>query len=180
MKYRLFTSPLGKVVVAGDREGLRKLDFLVGRHGAISIPREWEQDPVFPLLRRAEEQLTAYFEGKRRSFSLPLAPVGTPFQRRVWSELQRIPFGETLSYSELARRTGRPSAIRAAGAANGKNPISIVIPCHRVVGKDGSLTDYGGGLEKKAALLELEGVVVSGHLRTRPSRVHPDSVATAP
>jgi methylated-DNA-[protein]-cysteine S-methyltransferase len=180
MKYRLFKSPFGKVVVAGDREGLRKLDFLIGRNGAISIPREWEEDPAFPLLVRAEEQLTAYFEGKRRSFLLPLAPEGTPFQRRVWSEIQRIPYGETLSYSELARRSGRPRAIRAAGAANGKNPISIVIPCHRVVGKHGSLTDYGGGLEKKAALLELEGALVSGHLRTRPSRVHPVSVAPAP
>jgi O-6-methylguanine DNA methyltransferase len=180
MKYRLFTSPLGKVLVAGDREGLRRLDFLIGRNGAISIPRDWERDPAFPLLLRAEQQLTAYFEGRRRSFSLPLAPVGTPFQRRVWSELQRIPYGDTVSYSELARRSGRPRAIRAAGAANGKNPISIVIPCHRVVGKDGSLVDYGGGLEKKAALLELEGALVSGHLRTRPFRVHPDSVATAP
>ena len=180
MKYRFVASPLGRVIAAGDREGLRRLDFLIGRHGAISVPPDWEENPAFPLLRRAEEQLTAYFEGKRRSFSLPLAPVGTPFQRRVWSELQRIPYGETLSYSELARRAGRPRAIRAAGAANGKNPISIVIPCHRVVGKDGSLTDYGGGLEKKAALLELEGALVRGHLRTRPSRVHPDTVAPAP
>jgi O-6-methylguanine DNA methyltransferase len=180
MKYRLFASPLGKVVVAGDREGLRKLDFLIGRYGAISIPKEWEEDPAFPLLRRAEEQLTSYFEGKRRSFSLPLAPVGTPFQLRVWSELLRTPYGETLSYSELAKRSGRPKAIRAAGAANGRNPLSIVIPCHRVVGKDGSLTDYGGGLEKKAALLELERAVVSGHLRSRPSRVHPVTVPTAP
>ena len=180
MKYRFLTSPLGKVIVAGDREGLRRLDFQIGRYGAISIPEEWEEDPSFPLLRRAGEQLTAYFKGRRRSFSLPLAPVGTPFQQRIWAELQRIPYGETLSYSQLARRAGRPAAIRAAGAANGRNPISIVIPCHRVVGKDGSLTDYGGGLEKKAALLELEGAHVLQHLRTRPSRVHPGVVARAP
>jgi O-6-methylguanine DNA methyltransferase len=180
MKYRLLTSPLGNVIVAGDREGLRRLDFQLGRYGAISIPEEWEEDPSFPLLRRAGEQLTAYFEGGRRTFSLPLAPVGTPFQRRVWAELQRIPYGETLSYSQLARRAGRPRAIRAAGAANGKNPISIVIPCHRVVGKDGSLTDYGGGLEKKAALLELEGAKVVEHLRSRPVRAHPGPVAQAP
>ncbi len=180
MKYRVLASPLGKVVAAGDSEGLRKLEFLIGRYGAISIPRDWEEDRTFSLLRRVEEQLTAYFEGRRRSFSLPLAPVGTPFQRRIWAELERIPYGETLSYSELAKRAGRPRAIRAAGAANGQNPISIVIPCHRVVGKDGSLTDYGGGLAKKAALLELEGVGVSEHLRTRPSRVHPGSVAPMP
>jgi len=179
MKYRLLSSPLGNIIVAGDREGLRRLDFQIGRNGAISVPEDWEEDPSFPLLRRAGEQLTAYFERRRRSFSLPLAPVGTPFQRRVWAELQRIPYGETLAYSELARRAGNPRAIRAAGAANGRNPISIVIPCHRAIGKDGSLTDYGGGLEKKAALLALEGVRVEEHLRSRPSRVHP-VVAQAP
>jgi methylated-DNA-[protein]-cysteine S-methyltransferase len=180
MKYRLLKSPLGNVIVAGDREGLRRLDFQLGRYGPMSIPQEWEEDPSFPLLRRAGEQLTAYFEGRRRTFSLPLAPVGTPFQRRVWMELQRIPYGETLSYSQLARRAGRPRAIRAAGAANGKNPISIVIPCHRVVGKEGSLTGYGGGLETKRALLDLEGAPVLKHLRTRPVRVHAVVVAQAP
>jgi methylated-DNA-[protein]-cysteine S-methyltransferase len=180
MKYRLLTSPLGNVIVAGDREGLRRLDFQRGRYGAISIPQEWEEDPSFPLLRRAGEQLTAYFEGGRQTFSLPLAPVGTPFQRRVWAELQRIPYGETLSYSQLARRAGRPRAIRGAGAANGKNPISIVIPCHRVMGKDGSLTGYGGGLETKRALLDLEGAHVLAHLRTGPSRAHPGAIARAP
>ena len=180
MKYRLLTSPFGNVVVAGDREGLRRLDFQLGRYGAISIPQEWEEDPSFPLLRRAGEQLTAYFEGGRQTFSLPLAPVGTPFQRRVWAELQRIPYGETLSYSQLAKRAGRPRAIRAAGAANGRNPISIVIPCHRVVGKDGSLTGYGGGLETKRALLDLEGAHVLAHLRTGPFRAHPGAIAWAP
>jgi methylated-DNA-[protein]-cysteine S-methyltransferase len=180
MKYRLLKSPLGNVIVAGDREGLHRLDFQIGRYGAISIPEEWEEDSSFPLLRRAGEQLTAYFEGRRRSFSLPLAPVGTPFQQRVWAELQRISYGETLTYSELAVRAGRPRAVRAAGAANGRNPISIVIPCHRVVGKDGSLTDYGGGLEKKAALLELEGAHGLRHLRTGHSRVHPGAIARAP
>ncbi len=180
MKYRLLASPLGNIVVAGDREGLRRLDFQLGRNGAISIPEEWEEDPSSPLLRRAGEQLTAYFEGRRKTFSLPLAPVGTPFQRRVWAELERIPYGETLSYSQLARRAGRPRAIRAAGAANGKNPISIVIPCHRVVGKDGSLTGYGGGLETKRALLDLEGANVVAHLRKGPSRAHPGTIARAP
>jgi methylated-DNA-[protein]-cysteine S-methyltransferase len=179
MKFRLVASPLGNIVVAGDREGLRQVDFQIGRNGVISIPEDWEEDEVFPLLRRAAEQLTAYFEGRRRTFSLPLAPVGTPFQRRVWAELIRIPWGSTISYSTLARRAERPRAIRAAGAANGRNPISIVVPCHRVVGKDGCLTGYGGGLEKKRALLELERAHVPEHLRTRPSRVHPDPVARA-
>jgi len=160
MKYRILASPLGNLVLAGDREGLGWLNFQLGRHAEEPIPEEWEEDETFPLLRRAAEQLNAYFEGRRRTFSLPLAPAGTPFQRRVWAELQRIPYGTTISYSALAKRAGKPRAIRAAGAANGKNPISIVIPCHRVVGKDGSLTGYGGGLETKWALLELEGAHV--------------------
>ena len=180
MRFRLVPSPLGGIVVAADRSGLRWLEFRQRRDGAFSIPRDWEEDPDFPVLRRAEEQLRAYFEGRRRSFSLPLAPLGTPFQRKVWAALQEIPYGETISYSELANRVGRPAAIRAAGAANGKNPISIVIPCHRVLGKDGSLTGYGGGLEKKGALLELEGALVSGHLRPGLSRVHAGLIARAP
>ncbi len=178
MKYRLLSTPLGKLVVAGDREGIRKVDFQHGRFGPISIPEEWDLDPSFPLLKRAAEQLSAYFEGRRRSFSLPLAPVGTPFQRKIWEELRRIPYGETISYSELARRAGRPRAIRAAGAANGQNPISILIPCHRVLGKNGSLTGYGGGLGKKRSLLDLEGGKVPGHLRRSRSRVHAGPVAS--
>jgi methylated-DNA-[protein]-cysteine S-methyltransferase len=183
MKYRLCRSPLGNIIVAGDGEGLRWLEFQRRRDGWFRIPRDWVEDASFPLLLRAEEQLLAYFEGRRRSFSLPLAPVGTPFQQRVWAELRKVPFGETVSYSELARRCGRPSAIRAAGAANGKNPISIVIPCHRVVGKNGALTGYGGGLRKKQALLALERAPVygvPGHLRPGPSRVHPGVVARQP
>jgi methylated-DNA-[protein]-cysteine S-methyltransferase len=180
MTYRLLSSSPGDIIVAGDREGLRCLDFRRGRHASEPIPEEWERDETFFLLRRAAEQLTAYFEGRRRRFSLPLAPVGTPFQRRVWEALREIPYGETISYSELAKRTGRPRAIRASGAANGKNPISVVIPCHRVVGKDGSLTGYGGGLETKRALLDLEGVSAPGHLRIRPPRVHPGAITRAP
>jgi methylated-DNA-[protein]-cysteine S-methyltransferase len=180
MKYRLVRSPLGNVIVASDREGLRKVDFEQGRYGRVPIPEDWENDPSFPLLRRAAEALTLYFEGKLRRFSLPLAPVGTPFQERVWKELLRIPYGKTLSYTELARRVGRPEAIRAAGSANARNPISIVIPCHRVVGKNGCLTGYGGGLEKKRALLALEGGVAPRHLRPGPSRVHPGTIWVEP
>lgn len=180
MKYRLVGSPLGTIIVAGDGEGLRKIDFQVGRFGEVRIPGEWEDDPGFPLLRRAADQLAAYFAGRRTRFSLPLAPQGTPFQRRVWEELLRIPYGETISYTELARRSGRPRAIRAAGAANGRNPLSIVVPCHRVVGKSGDLTDYGGGLDKKRALLELEGGLHPRHLRRRVPRVHPGAIVASP
>lgn len=107
--------------------------------------------------RELVRQLGEYFAGERRQFDLPLAAAGTPFQRAVWSELSRIPFGETRSYGEVARALGKPGASRAVGRANGANPIPIVVPCHRVLGADGSLTGFGGGLEAKAALLALEG-----------------------
>ena len=107
-------------------------------------------------LGEARRQLTEYFAGARRAFDLPLAASGTPFQRRVWEALRRIPYGETISYGELARRIGKPTASRAVGAANGRNPIAIVVPCHRVIGADGTLIGYGGGLPVKEALLALE------------------------
>lgn len=109
-----------------------------------------------PLLQECVRQLTAYFAGELTEFHLPLRAVGTPFRMRVWEELRRIPYGETISYGELARRIGKPSASRAVGGANHHNPISIIIPCHRVIGADGSLTGYGGGMDMKAALLLLE------------------------
>ena len=108
------------------------------------------------VLKEAERQLGEYFVGDRTTFDLPLAAVGTPFQQRVWEELRAIPYGETVSYGELARRIGQPTASRAVGLANGKNPISIVVPCHRVIGSSGKLVGYGGGLERKQTLLELE------------------------
>lgn len=115
--------------------------------------------PVAPddaLLIAAADQLHKYFAGEQQEFDLPLAPEGTPFQRRVWAALQEIPYGETISYGELARRLGDPGASRAVGLANGRNPLSIIVPCHRVVGSTGSLTGYGGGLERKRLLLDLE------------------------
>lgn len=120
-------------------------------------PRGREVEPF----KAAADQLDAYFAGRLTSFDLPLAPHGSGFQRRVWAALQEIPYGQTQSYGELAVRVGSPGAARAVGLANGRNPIGIVIPCHRVVGSDGSLTGYGGGLERKRALLDLE-VQVSG------------------
>ncbi len=116
-------------------------------------------EPPAQVLVRAAEQLAAYFAGRLRDFDLPLAPRGTDFQRRVWSELATVPYGTTISYGELAARAGRPvSASRAVGAANGANPIPVVVPCHRVIGADGTLTGYAGGLARKDALLRLEGV----------------------
>ncbi len=149
-----FSSPIGelRVVVDGD-----------GRLAAVDFPRQSARLDAHPDATRcaaALRQLREYFAGVRREFDLELAPTGTPFQRRVWDELRWIPFGGTISYKELARRIGQPAAVRAVGRANGDNPVPIVVPCHRVIGADGSLTGFGGGLAIKRALLRLEGVEV--------------------
>ena len=152
MWYTEFESPIGPLRLAADAEGLRQIDFL-GR-APRPLPDGWLHDPA--KLAQVVDQLQAYFAGGLREFDLPLAPQGTPFQRGVWSRLCEIPYGETTSYGELARRVGNPSASRAVGLANGRNPIPIVIPCHRVIGSNGSLTGYGGGLPIKEHLLALE------------------------
>jgi methylated-DNA-[protein]-cysteine S-methyltransferase len=141
------------LLVAGDDQGLRFVLFCRGRREAASEP-DWEPDRG--LLKEPLRQLTLYFDGRLRDFDLPVAPRGTPFQQTVWRELQRIPYGDTISYGELARRIGNTKAVRAVGLANGSNPISIVIPCHRVIGSNGKLVGYGGGLPTKQALLALE------------------------
>ena len=151
--YATMPSPFGPLLLAARGPGLVWIGFARGR-GARRPARDWVRSPG--RLGAARGQLAAYFAGRRRRFTLPLAPEGTPFQRRVWRALLRVPYGTTITYTDLARRAGRPAAIRAAGAANGQNPLSIVVPCHRVVGRDGALTGYGGGLAVKAALLELE------------------------
>jgi methylated-DNA-[protein]-cysteine S-methyltransferase len=153
MQYRTIESPIGALLLAGDDQGVRFLLFSNGRHTARPKP-EWEPDGG--ALKDIAAQLTSYFAGKLRAFDTPVAPQGTPFQQRVWRALCDIPYGETTSYAELARRIGNPKAVRAVGLANGSNPISIIIPCHRVIGSNGSLTGYGGGLPIKKALLELE------------------------
>ena len=155
MKYRTFDSPFGRAILAGDGDALTWLNFVRGRHADAPYDG-WVEDRRDPVLREASAQLRDYFKGERQRFDVPLDPGGTPFQKRVWKKLVAIPFGKTVTYSDLARRVGRPAAFRAVGAANGQNPISILIPCHRVVGKDGSLTGYGGGLETKRGLLDLE------------------------
>lgn len=153
MHYRFLDSPIGPLFLAGDDAGVRQLLFVNGRHAPRPDP-DWARDDG--RLDEPVRQLTAYFQGQRRAFDLPLQPVGTPFQRRVWDELQRIPYGETISYAELARRIGQVTAVRAVGLANGANPLSIFIPCHRVIGSGGSLVGYGGGLPTKQALIALE------------------------
>jgi methylated-DNA-[protein]-cysteine S-methyltransferase len=144
-------SPVGTLLAVVDDAGaLVALDF----EGRVSRWRDLA--PAGRLVQPVRDELARYFAGELRAFSLALAPEGTPFQRRVWGELVRIPYGRTISDSELARRLGSPRAVRAVGRANGANPIAIVVPCHRVIGADGTLTGYGGGLERKRALLALE------------------------
>ena len=155
-------SPLGDLLLAADDDGrLTGLYLPDHRHGPSADPA---RDGA--RFAAAHEQLDAYFTGELEAFDLPLAPEGTPFQRRVWDELTRIPFGETISYGELARRLGDERLVRAVGTANGRNPISIVIPCHRVIGADGSLVGYGGGLERKRWLLDHEAVASGRQLLT--------------
>lgn len=153
MQYRSIESPVGPLLVAGDEEGLRFV--LFSKRGRPAAPQpDWALDRG--LLAEPVRQLTEYFKGRLRAFDVPVAPVGTAFQRAVWLQLQAIPYGETVSYGDLARRLGNPKAVRAVGLANGSNPISIIIPCHRVIGSNGSLVGYGGGLPTKQALLALE------------------------
>ena len=145
--HRFINSPVGTLYLESDGERLTKL--LFGQQTQVGEPRN-------AVLAECEVQLTEYFSGKRQEFDLPLAPKGTPFEQEVWAALLRIPYGETRSYGVIAKEIGRPDAARAVGAANGRNPISIIVPCHRVVGADGSLTGYGGGLSIKRQLLDLE------------------------
>jgi methylated-DNA-[protein]-cysteine S-methyltransferase len=151
--YTQIDSPIGPLLLAANGTGLRQILFINGRHPAKPDP-VWQEDST--LLQPAIDQLSAYFSGDLESFDLTLAPEGTPFQLNVWRELCEIPFGKTISYGELAQRIGNPKASRAVGLANGSNPIPIVIPCHRVIGSNGKLTGYGGGLPVKEKLLALE------------------------
>jgi methylated-DNA-[protein]-cysteine S-methyltransferase len=153
VRYATIDSPVGRLRLVADDAGLRRLEFEEGR-SLGPVPPEWQEDArsLAPVARQLQE----YFAGRRRVFDLALAPEGTPFQRRVWERLLEIPYGETISYGTLARRVGNANASRAVGLANGRNPIAIVIPCHRVIASNGTLTGYGGGLPIKQKLLELE------------------------
>jgi methylated-DNA-[protein]-cysteine S-methyltransferase len=156
MHYRYHDSPVGPLFLAADDSGLQLLLMELDS-------RPWRIEETWQLAGRELDavcsQLDEYFVGKRRQFELRLAPKGTAFQQAVWQALQAIPYGRTCSYSELANVIGRSQAVRAVGTANGANPISIIVPCHRVIGRDGSLTGYAGGLPRKQQLLELEGVL---------------------
>jgi methylated-DNA-[protein]-cysteine S-methyltransferase len=155
MHYCEISTPLCRLLLVGDEQGLRRISFQDGFRPAK--PAEGWRRAQGPF-RDVILQLDAYFTGRLRRFELPLAPEGTPFQQEVWSALTTIPYGETVSYGDMARRVGRPTACRAVGAANGRNPIPIIIPCHRVIGADGSLTGFGGGLPIKRRLLLLEAI----------------------
>jgi methylated-DNA-[protein]-cysteine S-methyltransferase len=147
-------SPIGELLLVGDGRALHRLHML----DAPVRTRLARDDDAFAEVR---EQLAEYFAGERRTFDFPLAMEGTEFQRSVWSALREIPYGETTTYGELAGRLGRPSASRAVGAANGSNPIAVIVPCHRVIGADGTLTGFGGGLDRKRTLLDLERGVLT-------------------
>ncbi len=156
--YTTFESPVGTLLLAGDSHALRLVSFETSKHAAPPHA-DWTQDraPFAAVIG----QLQAYFHGELKEFDLPLALEGTEFQLRVWNTLRSIPYGVTISYAQLAERIGNPKAVRAVGLANGSNPIPIIIPCHRVIGSDGSLTGFGGGLSTKKMLLELESKQLS-------------------
>ena len=151
-------SPVGKLLLVASEKGLRALlwDHEAKERIKVGDTKENKTDPI---LQKTKIELDEYFSGKRKKFTIKLDPVGTDFQQNVWLALRQIPYGETRSYGEQAKMIGKPKAFRAVGAANGKNPISIIVPCHRVIGGNGSLTGFGGGLPAKQKLLELEGVL---------------------
>ena len=154
-----FASPIGTIQLRGTDAALTGVFMEKHRHEPARPAGAVRDDGP---LRAARRELEEYFAGERREFSVALAPVGTPFQQQVWQALRAIPYGETISYGELARRIGNPRAVRAVGLANGRNPISVIVPCHRVIGADGTLTGYGGGLERKRFLLALESGGAAG------------------
>ena len=151
--YTWFDSPVGSLLLAGSSAGLKLVSFGTGNR-ARSVDPEWQVDNA--AFAEVVDQLQSYFAGDRKNFELDLVLEGTDFQKKVWTALQEIPYGETISYKKLAETVGSPKGVRAVGAANGANPIPIIIPCHRVIGHDGSLTGFGGGLPLKKQLLELE------------------------
>lgn len=153
--YKEIDSPVGRLKLIASDKGLAAILWEDDNPNRIRV-RTYTENNTHPMLEEAQRQLKEYFEGQRTSFSLPLDPVGTEFQKDVWNALSTIPYGETRSYGDIARQIGREKAIRAVGAANGRNPISIIVPCHRVIGASGDLTGFAGGLEAKAALLSLE------------------------
>jgi methylated-DNA-[protein]-cysteine S-methyltransferase len=156
--YDYYRSPRGCILLVADDHALTGVYF-AGQKYHPRIDKEWKRADKHEPLRQAKRELSEYFDGKRTRFTVKVAPQGTPFQRAVWKAIAGVPFGQTIAYGELAERAGYPGSARAAGAATGRNPIGIIVPCHRIVGSNGSLTGYAGGLKKKRALLALEGCV---------------------
>lgn len=154
--YDRFESPHGGMLLVASDQGLAGVYFDRQKHHP-RMQADWKKSPGHRLLRQAKRELREYFAGKRKRFQVALAPDGTPFQRAVWKAISTVRFGETITYGKLARRARHPGSARAAGAATGRNPLGIIVPCHRILGSNGSLTGYAGGLQRKRALLALEG-----------------------
>jgi len=153
VEYRMLRTPIGELLLAGHGDTLHRVGFPAGK-GQVQVGVDWVRNDK--ALERAAHQLGEYFVGSRREFDLDLNPVGTPFQQSVWQALLTIPYGETRSYGEIARQIERPKAVRSVGTANGSNPLPVIVPCHRVIGANGSLVGFGGGLPIKRDLLALE------------------------
>ncbi|MBK9020583.1 MAG: methylated-DNA--[protein]-cysteine S-methyltransferase [Sulfuritalea sp.] len=151
-------SPLGELLLAASDRGITDVHVRAGKY-VPAIPRDWVEAPRNPMLLELQRELDAYFAGDLRQFRVALDPQGTEFQKRAWAALAAIPYGETRTYGQQAVAIGRPQAARAVGAANGRNPIGIVVPCHRVIGADGAMTGYAGGVDCKVFLLKLEGAL---------------------
>ncbi len=159
--YDLFSSPVGEMIVVADEHGVRHVDFQ-DCDRPLTMDSDWQRNPSF--CRAAREQIQAYFAKELTRFDLPLAPQGTEFQKLVWQELAKIPYGRFSTYGQMAKNMGRPTASRAIGMANGRNPLSIILPCHRVIGANKKLTGYRGGLPIKTYLLKLEGFDIDNQL----------------
>ena len=155
--YTTIDSPIGELLLTGDGQVLSRLSMQHGRHPIAIDPRWHRRDEPFENVRR---QLDEYFDGTRRAFEVPLRMEGNSFEIRVWRALREIPYGETVSYGQIAGEIRQPGAARAVGLANGRNPVAVIVPCHRVIGADGSLTGYGGGLARKQLLLDLEAGLI--------------------
>ena len=158
MYFTWIDSPLGRLLLTADGRSLTGL-YLDGQKHFPTFTPEWQEAAHLAPFLQTQAQLAAYFNHERQSFDLPLAPVGTAFQQQVWQQLRHIPWGQTISYGTLAARVGLPNAARAVGAANGRNPLSIIVPCHRVIAANGKLTGYAGGLDRKHWLLRHEGAI---------------------
>ena len=153
--YSILRTALGELALVANRTDLIGVYFFDSRHVPAAL-KNWTRNDNNPVLQKAGKEINEYLDGKRNSFTFSLNSLGTDFQKKVWREIAKIPFGKTITYTDLAKRAGSPNAIRAAGTATGKNPLSIIVPCHRVLGKDKAIGGYAGGLERKRQLLRLE------------------------